>query len=107
MKTKTAIRKERRANTMHNALGMAIPRKPRNVGVSRTIQDLKADHKAAGGTFFDQHTVTHGHPVNGLFILSTKAGGSRQYFIRRLEGAKVPVVAGPFLTHAGAMNAMK
>ncbi len=107
MKTRTAIRKERRANTMHNALGLTMPRKPRNIGVSRTIQELKAEHKAAGGRFFDQYTVTHGHPKGNLFIHSEKASGERRYYVRRMDGEKMPVVSGPFLTHAGAMLAMR
>ena len=112
MTTKTQARKDRRAATMHNALGLTMPKKPRNVGVKLTIQALKAQHKAAGGEHFHVGSQTQGHPVNGRFIESELKGAAKRYYVRCLthdkagrKDAEVATVAGPFLTHAGAMAA--
>lgn len=88
--------------------------KTRNKGVGYTIQALKKAHKGAGGHHFHPHSQTHGHPIGRYFVESEGKGMAKRFYVRTLTtdkdgrvGASVSTAAGPFLTHAGAMNKAK
>lgn len=88
--------------------------KVRNKGLKFSIQALKATHKAAGGTHFHAHSQTHGHPIGRYFIESEGRGIAKRFYVRTLaadksgrQNAAVSTVAGPLLTHAGAMSKAK
>lgn len=114
MKTKTQKSQERRTRQLIKLMDEAERGHIRNAGVGQTIQDLKRAHKLAGGTHFHALSTTHGHPIDGRFVESEGRGVGKRFYVRTLthdrkgtKDADVATIAGPFLTHAGAMNAAK
>lgn len=120
MTTRTEQRKARRKATVLDlrkdpspaaAKKLAKLLRPRNVGVLYTIKQLKADHRLAGGHYFDLDgtsagPITHGHPYVGpgaVLFVERYRGGAR---VMSVDGAKVNPVSVTLTLH-GAHQACR